>query len=56
MTFVIAKSQIVLKNTVTATGEEKAVIKNAIARNVITTSLIVIPMINNFQIKSLKKK
>jgi hypothetical protein len=56
MIFAIVKSPIALKSTVTATGEEKVVIKSAIAPNAIIMSLIVIQMKNKFQIKSLKKK
>ncbi len=56
MIFVIVKSQIVPKNIVTVTGEEKVAIKSAIVLNVIITSLIVIQTINKFQIKNQKKK
>jgi hypothetical protein len=56
MIFVIVKSQIVPKNIVTVTGEEKVAIKSAIVPNVIITNLIVIQTINKFQIKNQKKK
>jgi len=56
MIFAIAKSRIVLKNTVTAIEEVRAVMKSAIALNVTITTSTVIHKINQWKGKSQSRK